>query len=85
MGRLDDIADRVELKDLIDRYCLAADTRDKEGFAAVFTADGVLDVGMELRGAEQIASPLDYLDLHYLKTMHFVGNHIVDLDGDTAT
>ena len=40
---------------------------------------------MELIGAEQIASPLDYLDLHYGRTMHFVGTHVIDLDGDTAT
>lgn len=85
MGRLDDMADRVELRDLVDRYALAADTRDRDGFVGAFTADGVLSVGStELRGAKRLADPLAYLDLHYVRTMHFTGNHIVDLDGDSA-
>ena len=87
MTRLDDTADRVELRALVDRYALAADSRDRAGFAGVFTADGVLAIGpgIGLDGPDAIPAPLDYLDAHYTHTMHFVGNHDVVLDGDTAT
>jgi len=87
MTRLDDTADRVELRALVDRYAIAADSRDRAGFAAVFTADGVLAVGPGpgLVGPDAIPAPLDYLDEHYTHTMHFVGNHDVTLDGDNAT
>jgi uncharacterized protein (TIGR02246 family) len=85
VGRLEDAADRVELRALVDRYAVAADTRDRDGFVGAFTGDGVLAVaaGVELRG-RQIATPLDYLDAHYERTMHFVGNHDVTVHGDTA-
>jgi hypothetical protein len=85
MGRIEDAADRIELRALVDRYAVAADTRDRDGFVGAFTGDGVLAVGadVELRGA-QIAAPLDYLDAHYERTMHFVGNHDVTLAGDAA-
>jgi uncharacterized protein (TIGR02246 family) len=87
MSRLDDSADRVELRALVDRYAVAADTRDRAGFAGVFTADGVLDIGADggLVGPDAIPAPLDYLDAHYTRTMHFVGTHDVVLDGDRAT
>ncbi len=87
MTRLDDTADRVELRALVDRYALAADSRDRAGFAGVFTADGVLAIGPGggLVGPDAIPAPLDYLDAHYTHTMHFIGTHDVVLDGDTAT
>jgi uncharacterized protein (TIGR02246 family) len=87
MTRLEAMADRIELRALVDRYAVAADTRDRAGFAAVFTHDGVLAVGpgAGLVGHDAIPAPLDYLDAHYTHTMHFVGNHDVVLDGDTAS
>jgi uncharacterized protein (TIGR02246 family) len=87
MTRFEAVADRVELRALVDRYAVAADSRDREGFAGVFTADGVLAVGPGggLVGPDAIPAPLDYLDAHYTHTMHLVGNHDVVLDGDTAT
>jgi uncharacterized protein (TIGR02246 family) len=87
VGRLDDAADLVELRALVDRYALAADRRDRDRFADVFAPDGVLDLGggHQLSGAVELAAPLDYLDQHYQRTMHFVGNHVVTLDGDTAS
>jgi len=87
VGRVDDAADLIELRALVDRYALAADTRDRAGFAGVFAPDGVMDLGggHELTGAEELPAPLDYLDQHYLRTMHVVANHIVTLEGDAAT
>ena len=35
-------------------------------------------------GRAAIVSTLDYLDAHYPRSMHFVGNHQVELAGETA-
>lgn len=69
MTRLDHTADRVELRALVDRYAIAADSRDRAAFAGVFTADGVLAVGpgAGLVGPDAIPAPLDYLD-RYVRT-----------------
>ena len=86
MSRLDDAVDRSELRALVDRYGVAADSRDRERFGGVFTPDGVLDLGgFELTGRSVIPSILDYLDAHHPKTMHLMGNHDVAVDGDHAT
>jgi hypothetical protein len=85
MSRLEDAADRVELRALVDRYGVAADSRDRERFGGVFTQNGVLSMGStELQGRDVIPSILDYLDAHYPRSMHFMGNHDVVLDGDRA-
>ena len=51
----------------------------------MFTADGVL-VGATSRyeGAAELATVPAKLG-RYLRTMHVVANHVVDLDGDRAT
>src|SRR5262249_1264837 len=35
-------------------------------------------------GHDAIVTTLDYLDAHYPKSMHFVGNHDVTVEGDIA-
>lgn len=82
-----EVGDRQELRGLVDRYAQCADRRDRPGFAAGFTVDGVLVVGggREIKGREAIGNVLEHLEMTYLRTMHFVGNHVVDLEGDGAT
>jgi len=78
---------RLELRDLVERYAVCADARDRAGFGAVFAPDGCLVVpgGHRCEGREAIVANLDHLDAHYPKSMHFVGNHIVTLvDADLA-
>ncbi len=86
MSRIEDAVDRLELRELVERYALGADTRDREMFGAVFTDDGVLatSAGGTYDGRAAIVSTLDYLDAHYPRSMHFVGNHQVELAGETA-
>ena len=86
MSRLEEAVDRLELRELVERYALGADTRDRDLFGGVFTEDGVLATsgGGDFIGRAAIVSTLDYLDAHYPKSMHFVGNHQVTLDGDAA-
>ena len=86
MNRLEQAADRQELRSLVDRYARAADERNRRNFAGVFTPDGVLSTsqGGRFEGRSAIAALIDHLDAHYPRTMHFVGNHDVELDGDHA-
>jgi len=44
MDALQDYAAREQIKDVKARYCRYLDTRDWDGFAALFTEDAVLDV-----------------------------------------
>lgn len=87
MGRMEDAVDRLELRELVERYALGADSRDRLVFGGAFTEDGVLatSTGRTYDGRDAVVSTLDHLDAHYPRSMHFVGNHQVQLDGDAAT
>jgi uncharacterized protein (TIGR02246 family) len=86
MSNTSEVSDRQELRGLVDRYAQCADRRDRSGFAAGFTPDGILVVGggREITGREAIGNVLEHLETTYLRTMHFVGNHVVDFVGDGA-
>jgi len=82
---LDD-RDRQDLRVLVERYARAADRRDGEGFAAVFTGDGTLVVGEhEIRGHDQLGRIPPRLS-RYRVTVHVVSNHHLErVDADSAT
>lgn len=86
MPETNEVSDRQELRGLVDRYAQSADRRDRPGFAAGFTVDGALVVGggREIKGREAIGKVLEHLETNYVRTMHFVGNHVVDFVGDGA-
>jgi uncharacterized protein (TIGR02246 family) len=46
--------DRIEIEELIARYCWAIDTHDGEALADTFTPDGVFDGGRRFEGREQL-------------------------------
>ena len=89
-----DATDRLELRQLAYRYARAADRRDYEAFREVFTSDGRVagvpgdafpgEPTFEMVGHEDICKGMRGLD-RYDKTFHFVGNQLIDLDGDAAT
>ena len=86
--------DQLELRQLGYRYARAADRRDYEAFRDVFTNDGRVagydgDVAsdaptFEMVGVDEICKGMQGLD-QYDRTFHFVGNQLVEIDGDTAT
>jgi uncharacterized protein (TIGR02246 family) len=86
MSRVEDAVDRLELRELVERYGMAADARDKEVFGEVFAEDASFTTvgGGRWEGRQAITSLLDHLAEHYPQSMHFVGNHRVTLDRDTA-
>ena len=91
--RVQELEDRIAIRELVDQYTYCADTRDAEGQMAIFTEDTNFEVYMD----EKIAEPTQVVtgrqnlrpvfnDLNqYLSTMHFNGQSTVKLDGNKAT
>jgi ketosteroid isomerase-like protein len=54
-GKLN-IADRVEIEEILAHYCHRVDHGDADGWAALFTEDGVFEVEghMRLQGTDQL-------------------------------
>lgn len=79
--QLEELADRLALRQVVEQYARGADTRDAVLYADAFTDDGVLvtNRGVEIRGREQMLTVAPRLG-RYRATMHFVGNHYVDFD-----
>jgi ketosteroid isomerase-like protein len=82
------LADRLGVVDTVVAYSTAVDTRDWTLFASLFTPDAVWEyrAGSELRTGpqdivERVRPSIERLDA----TQHFVTNHVVAVEGDTAT
>ena len=91
--RLQELEDRIAIRELIDQYTYCADTRDAEGQMAIFTVDTNFEVYMDeklpaptqvVTGRKNLCPVFDDLN-QYLSTMHFNGQSTVKLDGDKAT
>lgn len=92
-----ELDDHVATRRLADVYCSAVDDGDADRMAALFSADGRLVVyrpgdwpgtGEPLRrwnGREGFARLLTVLADSYLRWVHFLGNHWIDVDGDRAS
>lgn len=90
----DQAADRLALRELVDRYASAVDARDADAFAALFTPDAVLAVYeredaepvVEYRGHDALRDVMDLLR-HYSATFHLMANHLCAIrapDGATG-
>jgi len=81
---LQELRDREAVKDVVLRYAAAVDRRDFDAVAACFTPDaeyaGALAHG---RVGDALASLRRSL-ARYEGTMHFVGNQLVEVTGDSA-
>jgi ketosteroid isomerase-like protein len=86
-------SDIIELNQLAYRYAAAVDACDADGFIAVFTSDGRLrsyhpdaeEPFADLTGPAQLASIPDTMRQMFRRTAHVMTNHLVEVDGDTAT
>ena len=87
--------DYAHIVDLQSRYIFAQDFNDADGYAAVFTEDGVLDwAGGEVKGREAIRKFKKDGVYNLSKnaeaaawpatTRHFITNTVVTVTGDTA-
>jgi hypothetical protein len=87
-----EVTDRLALRALVDEYALALDERDRDRFAGLFTATGVLAViepgdaepSLVYTGTEELLDVIDLL-APFATTFHVMANHTARLDGATAT
>jgi len=91
--RLQELEDRIAIRELIDQYTYCADTRDAEGQMAIFTGDTNFEVYMDekipaptqvVKGRKNLRPVFDDLN-QYFSTMHFNGQSTVKPDGNKAT
>jgi len=85
-----DIRDALAIRALCERYAQAVDAGDSAAFSSVFTLDGHLvsnSTGSERHfyGREQLAQVPVLAKAGAVTTMHFIGNHLARVDGDSAT
>jgi hypothetical protein len=81
------LSDRAEITDVLLRYYRACDCKDPAGMRATFFDDATVDYGPfyvgDLDGFMAAADSPAALG-GYDRTMHFVGNMLIELDGDVA-
>ena len=77
--RLDRLESLSEIQQLPHRYALAIDSRDISALTALFVPD--VRVGRAARGREALATWFSETLSRPRTSVHFIGNHIVDLDG----
>jgi len=82
------LADRLEIQDLLTRYCRAIDTREWDVLDTVFTPDAVIDYS-SAGGAKgrfhEVKEWLAEVLPRFAMSQHLITNFEVRVDGDTAT
>lgn len=87
-------ADRIALRELVERYALAVDARDLDTVVGLFTEDGVMlshlmpgteETPFERRGHGQLRRALELGLAQYKRTTHVIGGQVIELEGDEAT
>jgi len=80
------LIDEGALRRSAELYAQGADRRDKALWAAIVTADCVIEApGIRLVGREQIVAALDIMGRLYAATQHRVHNQVVSIEGDNAS
>ncbi|MEU1430240.1 nuclear transport factor 2 family protein [Nocardia sp. NPDC005746] len=87
---MDNLPDRLALRELTERYAAHADRRRDAAIAELFTADGtlVIDWGSgrpvtTVRGRAEIEAAMKPLD-RYRVTQHLIANQLLDFSGDAV-
>ena len=84
------VEDAFAIRRLCERYAQAVDAGDSAQFVKVFTPDGhlVAHQGPDIthfNGHNELAQiPMQVKELAPV-SMHFIGNHIADINGDSAS
>ena len=82
------IADRMQLHDLCVRYAVGVDRKDWDVFRSCFTADAVIDYTATGGPRNDLEGTVEFLSealQPFVGTQHFMMNHEVEIDGDTAS
>jgi ketosteroid isomerase-like protein len=80
---LQDLADKLAIRELVARYCRAVDDADADAFAGSFAGDGVFETPLG------VVTGHDALLAHGHKmtfgNVHVTTDPIIEIDGDRAT
>ena len=83
--RLLQLLDRQEIHDRLMRYARGVDRVDPELMSQAFHPDGVDDHGSFVARGSEVADLFPALmNQHSDASMHFIGNELIEIDGDTA-
>jgi hypothetical protein len=89
--KLQFLLDRLEINDLVTRYFCSADERDFDKFRSCFVAGTSVDYSELLPvpadcPVERVSEVIEAtMAERFGPTQHFMGNHEVTIDGDTAS
>jgi SnoaL-like domain len=81
------ISDRLEIGDVLTRYCYAVDDREWEVYRKLFTADAVIDDRVTGGLESGVEEHIDYLKRALSKVLlsqHATSTVLVDLNGNSA-
>ena len=84
----DQIADRLEIEDLLTRYATGVDRKDWDLWESCFTPDAVIDYsafGGASGGVKEVRAWLAEVMTRFAATQHLVTNRDIRLDGERAT
>jgi len=84
---IQEISDRMEIEDLMARYCYAIDDRDWAAYRNLFTPDAILDdtvTGGIRSGVEEHASYLVRALSKIKISQHAISTILVEVSGDSA-
>jgi ketosteroid isomerase-like protein len=82
---INDLLDREAIRDVIRRYAHAVDRRDLDAVAACFMPDAAYRGSLGEGTIDIALAALRQRVTRYARTMHFIGNQLIDLHGDTAS
>lgn len=89
MSGAPDFADWLEICNLKARYCRCLDTKDWDGYAAVFTDDMILDTspsgGLRIEGRDAVVAYVRSSITDDTITTHHVHAPEIAIEGDEAT
>jgi ketosteroid isomerase-like protein len=79
------LIDRAAIRDLLLRYARGVDRKDLALVASCFTPDATYEGALASGTARDALAALPARMGRYESTMHFIGNHLIEVAGDTAT
>ena len=84
---IQEMSDRMEIQDLLVRYCYAVDQRDWDAYRSVYTEDAVID-DVSAGPGQSVDEMVQFLSAALEKVVliqYAVSTTLIDLHGDTAS
>jgi len=81
---IDDLLAEAAIRDLHARYCRAVDRMDFALLRTCFHPDAVAEYGFFVGGVDDFVAMAQDSLTTYVGTTHFIGNQLVEVEGDTA-